>query len=126
MPAGFLLAFHDEYGARGVATGRIRRFVERFENARYLNADVTPGHEAALDVRRRRVVDVQRLASLLSFEPGSERYGYYVYPKKKGERGKWYMQTDAIVQRLLFEGYVWVDRHKVRDAIAMRKGRLGF
>ena len=127
MPAGFLLAFHDEYGARGVATGRIRRFVEAFEYRRYLEVQVTPGHEPRIPgdaneyrqwMQARRIADVQRIAGLLSFDPLSRRYGYY-----GAEKRKWYMSADQIVQRLLYEGYAWADRRKVNDAIALRRGR---
>lgn len=116
IPAAYLLAFHDEYGARNVATGRIRRFVEAFEYRAWKDAQVTPGHQVEYDFRAVWRRDVQRLADMLSYEPDSKRYGYYAYDKRK-----WYMKTDAIVQRLQHEGEAWVTGRKVRDAIALRK-----
>ena len=90
--------------------------VERFENRAWMDAEVTAGYVPVLDVRQRRMRDVQVLAGLLSFEPVSRRYGYY-----GAEKRKWYMSADAIVQRLLHEGYAWVDGRKVRDAVMLRK-----
>ncbi len=115
----WLLAMQLEYGQRAVATGRIRKMVERHLIAEARKIDVTPGYDPELvRIERRFQADVERVKKHLQYDPDTKRVEYY-YPRNR----QFYYAPYMIAGLLYEQGFVWVTELHVEEAIFQLSGK---
>lgn len=109
----WLLAMQLEYGQRHVATGRIRKMVERHLIAETRKIDITPGYDPEpMRIDRRFQMDVDTIKQILEYNPDTKRVEYYF------KRNRQFYHSVYMIAGLLHEqGKTWVTERHVEVAI---------